>query len=97
MVGIDLPPSQNLLAYLLAASELAIGSLCLLALRSRNPAILRLTAGVLIIFHLASGVAGLAAVVEQASPLILWNAALRAAMIAALGLSMRASRRELGH
>lgn len=48
------------------------------------------------VFHLASGVAGLAAVAEQASPLILWNAALRAAMIAALGLSMRASHREPG-
>lgn len=42
MVGIDLPASQNLLAYLLAASELAVGSLCLLALRSGDIAVLRL-------------------------------------------------------
>jgi hypothetical protein len=90
-VGIAFDRSQNLIAYLLAASELAIGALCLLALRSTNMAAIRLAARVLIVLHAGSAVAVIAAVADQTSPLVLWNAAIRIVMVVALVWSLRAA------
>lgn len=92
-VGISLSPDQNFIAYLLAASELAIGILCFLALRSRSREAILQAVIILIVLHLASGVAGLAS--ASAHPLILWNVAVRIAMVLALGWSAKIFARQV--
>jgi low temperature requirement protein LtrA len=86
-VGISVNSSQNFILHLLAAAELSIGVLCLLAWRSNDRNAIRQAVTVLVVLHVTSGLAGIAAVVEQADPLILWNVAVRLAMVAALGWS----------
>lgn len=90
-VGIPLERSQHLIAYLLAAAELSVSALCLLALRSELPATVGQAACVLIVFHAGSGLAGVAAIAEGASPLIGWNVAARVAIVAALAWAARKS------
>lgn len=84
MVGITITPAANLLAYLLAAAELAIASMCALAVRSSHKAIDVQTVMVLVIFHLASAVAGSMVVSAGASALVLWNVLARVVIVAAL-------------
>lgn len=86
-VGVTLEHSQHLIGYLLAAAELSIGALCVFALRSKLAATVGQAAWVLIVFHLGSGLAGVAAMAEGASALIGWNVAARAAMVVALAWS----------
>jgi hypothetical protein len=83
-VGIDFYPSQSLVAYRLAAAEVAMAALCLSALKSGQRPTVEQAVAVLIVFHASSAVAGLVAVARGASPLIVWNVGFRAAMIAAL-------------
>jgi hypothetical protein len=83
-VGVALERSQYLIAYLLAAAELSISTVCVLALRSKAATAIGQAVRVLIVFHAASGLAGLAAMARGASPSIAWNVAVRLAMIAAL-------------
>jgi hypothetical protein len=84
IAGIAIDPSQNLLPYLLAAAELALASLAALAIRSPSAEVKRISVGVLVVFHAASAVAGLAAVTEGAGIVVVMNVAVRAVMIAAL-------------
>ena len=86
VAGIALDPSQNLLAYLLAAAELAFAVLAALAIRAEDAEVKRLTAGVLITFHAGSAVAGAAAVTQGAGVVVALNVAVRVLMVAALGV-----------
>jgi hypothetical protein len=87
VAGIAIDRSQNLLPYLLAASELAIAALAALAIRSRNAEVEGIAVVVLIIFHAGSGVAGVAAVTQGAEDVVALNVVVRVLMIAALAIS----------
>lgn len=84
LVGITIQPRQFLLAHLLAAAELAIAALCLSATMSRDDAAIRLSVIALTTFHLASGLAGLAASIRAPNAMIEINVALRVLMAGAL-------------
>ena len=84
IAGIAIDRSQNLLPYLLAAAELALASLAALAIRSHNPEVKRLATSVLIIFHAASAVAGVAAVTQGAGVVVSLNVVVRMVMVGAL-------------
>jgi hypothetical protein len=86
VAGIAIDRSQNLLPYLLAAAELAIGALAALAIRSRSVEVKRVAVGVLIIFHAGSAVAGIAAVTQGAGLVVALNAAVRVIIIAGLAV-----------
>jgi thiamine transporter ThiT len=94
LVGIRLDPSQFFLAYLLAASELALAGLCVSALRAGSINAVAQALMVLIVFHAASGLGGILAVVEGASVAILWNVLLRGIMMGALLYSVAQLKRE---
>jgi hypothetical protein len=84
LVAIPLAPSQNFIAYLLSASELAFTGLCVSALRAKSVETVAQALFVLMIFHTASGLGGIWAVFEGAGVDILWNALLRGIMTAAI-------------
>jgi len=84
LAGIAIDPSQNLLPYLLAAAELALASLAVLAIRSPSPEVKRISVVVLVIFHAGSALAGVAAVTQGAGVVVTANVAVRVVMIAAL-------------
>jgi hypothetical protein len=86
LAGIAIDPSQNLLPYLLAAAELALASLAVLAIRSPSPEVKRISVVVLVIFHAGSALAGVAAVTQGAGVVVTANVAVRVVMIAALAL-----------
>lgn len=86
IAGIAIDPSQNLLPYLLAAAELALAFLAVLAIRSPSAEVKRISIGVLVIFHAASALAGVAAVTEGAGIVVVMNVAVRVVMIAALAV-----------
>lgn len=67
--------------YLLGASELAIATLCVLALRLADPVALRMVCWTMIVFHTASGLAGVLAYAEGLSAAVWANVALRALMV----------------
>lgn len=67
--------------YLLGASELAIATLCILALRLTDSAALRAVCWTMIVFHAASGLAGVLAYAQGLSAAVWANVALRALMI----------------
>jgi hypothetical protein len=83
-VGVTLEHSQHLMAYLLAAAELSISALCVIALHSNLGVTVGQVACVLIVFQVGSAFAGAAALAEGASPLIGWNVAARIVIVAAL-------------
>jgi hypothetical protein len=83
-VGIEMTASQDLLAYLLAAAELAVASMSALAMRTHERAVDVQTVTVLVIFHAASAVGGSMAVSAGASALVLWNVLARVLIVAAL-------------
>ena len=85
-VSIPLDPGQDFLAFLLAAGELALAYLCFSAAFVTQEQVLRQTCLVLIVFHSASGLAGLAAVAEGANILVLANVALRVLLVFALAV-----------
>lgn len=84
IAGISLQASQNLLPYLLAAAELALASLAILAIRSESPEVKRLAVGVLVVFHAGSAVAGVAAVTQGAGVVVALNVGVRVVMMVAL-------------
>ena len=84
LAGIAIDPSQNLLPYLLAAAELALASLAVLAIRSPSPEVKRISVVVLVIFHAGSALAGVAAVTQGAGMVVTANVVVRVVMIAAL-------------
>lgn len=83
VVGLALSSGDLLVARLLAAAELAMAVLAAAALLSRSVAARRQAAIVLVIFHGASGVAGLAAV-SSGAVLVLGNVVARITIIALL-------------
>lgn len=83
-VGVILPPSANLLAYLLAATELGLAVLALLPLVRGSDELMVASIIVLIVTHLASAIAGLAVVGNSANGYILLNVAVRIIMVVAL-------------
>jgi hypothetical protein len=86
IAGIAIDPSQNLLPYLLAAAELALASLAVLAIRSPSSEVKRVSVGVLVVFHAGSAMAGVAAVTQGAGIVVVMNVAVRVVMIAALAV-----------
>ncbi|MAB14123.1 hypothetical protein [Parvibaculum sp.] len=89
IVGISITPSANLLAYLLAAAELAIACLCVLAIRSGQRETDLQAVTVLVVFHVTSAAAGLMVVWSGESALVLWNVVARAVIVVALTWSAR--------
>jgi hypothetical protein len=84
--GISIDCSQNLLPYLLAAAELAMAALAALAIRARSAEAERITVGVLIIFHVGSAAAGIAAVLQGAGVVVAFNVVVRILLVLALGV-----------
>ena len=81
VAGIELQRSAFFLCYLLGASELALATLCFLAVRISDAAALRAIVITCIVFHASSGVAGVCAVVQGAAVAVWWNVALRGVMV----------------
>ena len=94
LAGVAIGPSQYLLAYLLAAAELAIALLAALAIRLRIAHVELTAAAVLIAFHAASALAGLAALAQGAGLVVGLNVAARVAMVAALAVCASMTRRD---
>lgn len=86
IAGIAIDRSQNLMPYLLAAAELAIGALAVFAIRSRSMEVKRMVASVLIIFHAGSAVAGIAAVTQGAGVVVALNVAVRGLVVLAIAV-----------
>ena len=83
-VGIALQPDAFLLAYLLAAAELAIGILSLGATRLTDSAALTLIIAVFVVFHLATAaLEGLHLALTRFDAVIVINIAVRLAVSAA--------------
>ena len=85
-VGISLAPDQAFVARLLGASEFGIAALCIGALRSSEPAVLRLTASTMIVFHAASAIADMMALLQDVTSTVALNLVLRIAMIVLFAL-----------
>jgi hypothetical protein len=83
-VGIEMGVEQSLLAYLLAAAELALAVLCLVGARTAGPASAVQVVWVLVVFHLSSALAGVAALSNGTGSLVLWNVLARVLIVAAL-------------
>lgn len=66
MAGIASSPSLRPLAWLLAASELAIAALAALAARSRNAEVQTIAVRALVVFHLTSAISAIASMLEGA-------------------------------
>jgi hypothetical protein len=81
VTGIELQRPAFFLCYLLGASELAIATLCFLAVKLSDAAALRAIVITCIVFHASSGVAGICAIVEGATAAVWWNVALRGVMV----------------
>jgi hypothetical protein len=81
MVGISLPPSDYVLAYLLAGAEFGFSVLSFGSSRLTDARALRLVAWTCIVFHASSGVLELYAYAQGASLAILGNVAARAVIV----------------
>ena len=81
VVGIDLQPSADLLAYLLAGAEFGLAVLSFGGSRLSDARALRLIAWSCIAFHGSSGVLEVAAYAQGASAAILGNVAARALIV----------------
>ena len=81
IAGIQLDRSAYFVCYLLGASEFAVTALCLLSLTSPDIAGLRSAVWSLVMFHTASGAAGVYAIAQGAAPGIWWNVVLRVLMV----------------
>jgi hypothetical protein len=88
LASVEVRPEQNFVVYLLSATELALATLCLVAVRSREVVAAKQAVIVLIVFHLASTVAGLAALSQATNMVIAGNVALRLVMIVMLTWSL---------
>jgi hypothetical protein len=81
IVGIDLPPSAYVLAYLLAGAEFGSSVLSFGGSRLADARALRLVAWTCIVFHASSGVLELYAYAHGASVAIVGNVVARAIIV----------------
>ena len=81
MVGISLPPSDYVLAYLLAGAEFGFSVLSFGSSRLADARALRLVAWTCIVFHASSGVLELYAYAHGASVAIVGNLVARAIIV----------------
>lgn len=85
-VGIHVGQEDRFLYYLLGASELGLSALlCFLGLRSRDRGTLVTVSLTLIVFHFASGVAGIYAFAGGVDAAVLWNVVARVVMVLLFG------------
>lgn len=84
-VGIHLGQEAHFLYYLLGASELGLSALCFLGLRFRDRSTLITVSLTLIVFHFASGVAGVFAFAGGVDAAVLWNVVARVFMVVLFG------------
>jgi hypothetical protein len=84
-VGIYVEQEAHFLYYLLGASELGLSALCFLGLRFRDRSTLITVSLTLIVFHFASGVAGVYAFAGGVDAAVLWNVVARVVMVALFG------------
>ena len=80
-VDIEIASDAYFVYYLLGAAELGIAALCFQALRLTDAAALRVVCWTMIVFHAASGFAGVYAFASGLSPAVWANVALRVLMI----------------
>lgn len=78
--GIPITPAAYFIVYLLGASELSWSLLSGLAMRLNDPASLRVIALACIVLHAISGAAGIFAVVQGSSVLVLLDVTFRGLM-----------------
>lgn len=81
VVGIYLDPGDYFLYYLLGSSELAFAVLCYSSRNLQNAEALRIVTLTCIVFHAASGVAGIYASIQGLSLVVWGNVALRVLMV----------------
>jgi hypothetical protein len=81
-MGIELAADQRFVAWLLGAAEIGISALCVGALRTPEPAALRLAAMTLIVFHAGSAAADVLALLAAPTLPVWVNLALRLLMVA---------------
>ncbi len=84
-VGIHVGQEAYFLYYLLGASELGLSALCFLGLRFGDWSTLITVSLTLIVFHSASGGAGMYAFARGVDAAVLWNVVARVVMVALLG------------
>ncbi|MDP8899922.1 MAG: hypothetical protein M3N33_02000 [Actinomycetota bacterium] len=84
-VGIYVGQEAHFLYYLLGASELGLSALCFLGLWFRDRSTLITVSLTLIVFHVASGVAGVYAFARGVDAAVLWNVVARVVMVVLFG------------
>jgi hypothetical protein len=87
-VGLALGPGSELLAYLLAAAELAFGGLCLGAAAIGQRRLLQAVAATIALLHVLSGIAVFAVWQGLGHPLLLMNGFFRLFMSVLLAVSV---------
>lgn len=80
-VGIRIDRGAYFLYYLLGASELGLATLCFCGRTLTEPQSLRVVALTAIVFHAASGVAGVYGFTQGLSAAVWWNVLLRVGMV----------------
>ena len=81
VIGIRVQPEAYFLAYLLGASELGFAVLCAFGTRLKDAEALHGLCVACIVFHAASGIAGVLAAAQGVSGVVLWNVAVRVVMV----------------
>jgi hypothetical protein len=89
-IGINLQPSADVLAYLLAGAEFGLAALSFGGSRLTDPRALKLIVWSCIIFHGSSGILEIYGYVQGASVVILANVAARAVIIGLFAALSRA-------
>ncbi len=82
-VGIRIDPDAHFLAYLLGASEFGIAALGYFGSGLTDVQALRIVTLTFIVFHAASGVAGVYAFAQGVSAAVWWNVVVRVLMVGA--------------
>ncbi|WP_411279795.1 hypothetical protein [Gemmatimonas sp.] len=85
-VGLSVDADDAFAYDLLAASELGLAVLCLTAQASKDTAVERAAVIALIVFHAASGFAGVRAWLHGADVVVLLNVGLRVVMVVAFAV-----------
>jgi hypothetical protein len=93
-VSISLPPSANLLPYLLGAAELGVAVLSVGAIRLGDPAAIRLIALAFAVLHAVSALVEVLALAQGADPFLWGNVALR--LVVATAFAVVAARPRSG-
>ncbi len=84
-VGIHIRQEAYFLYYLLGASELGLSALCFLGIYLQDRSTLITISVALLVFHAASGVAGIYALARGVDVAVLWNVMARVLMVALFG------------